>query len=339
MTGNGMVQGAEGGNGGRSHSSDGRLPDFIIAGAMKCGTTTLHHILAEHPGIYIPPRERFFFNIDDFHQLPALFPYHGGKWWVKDFESNLAEYLSWYISYFKDARADQLVGEDTATYLASYRAPERIARLIPDAKIIILLRDPASRSYSHYWHSFRNGRALFNFEDTIRIVPSHIIERSLYKEQVERFLKFIPPEKILFLLFEELVEDAHAVVGEVCNFLNIKKEINLENVNLHHNPARIPRSINLHLLRNRLLLKLVLYRDWKRFPDMPDTTKFSRYTFETLPLKLVDRMHRLVNPSRPARPKPMLTQTRRFLNSYFARENKGLSELIGRDVERYWYRD
>jgi hypothetical protein len=316
-----------------------RLPDFIIAGAMKSGTTTLHHVLAEHPGIYIPRRERFFFNIDDLQQVPALFAYQGGKWWMKDFEANLETYLSWYASFFEDARDDQLVGEDTTSYLVSRKAPERIATLIPDVKIIIILRDPASRCYSHYWHSVRTGRAMFSFEDTIRVMQGNIIERSHYKEQVERFLHYFPSENVLFLLFEEMVKDIKAVTEEICHFLGVEMEIDMDSINLHHNPAKIPRNLTLQLWRNRLLYRLVLYKDWKRFPDMPETNKFSRYTLETAPMKLLDRLHRLINRARPVKPKPMLPQTRQFLNNYFERVNKGLPELIGKDVERFWYKD
>ncbi|MCJ7499370.1 sulfotransferase, partial [bacterium] len=74
MAGKAIVQGTKEGNEGGIQCTEGRLPDFIIVGAMKSGTSTLHHILAEHPGIYIASRERNFFNIDDFYQLPGLYP-------------------------------------------------------------------------------------------------------------------------------------------------------------------------------------------------------------------------------------------------------------------------
>ena len=150
----------------------------------------------------------------------------------------------------------------------------------PYAKIIILLRDPVSRCYSHYWHSVRTGRAMFSFEDTIRVMQGNIIERSLYKEQIERFLQFFPAENVLFLLFEEMVQDIKGVTEEVCRFLGVEMEIDMDSINLHRNPAKIPRSLTLQLWSNRLLYKLVLYRNRKRFPEMPDTRFFSRRSEE-----------------------------------------------------------
>ena len=313
-----------------------RLPDFIIAGANKSGTSSLHHILSQHRRIFIPGRERHFFNMDDFQRLPTLHAYHRGKWWTKEFEDRLDHYLRWYTSYFEDAQENQLVGEDSATYLTSEKAPERISKVLPDAKIILMLRDPASRSYSHYWHRVRTGQAIFRFEDEIRLSPEYIIEGSLYKKHIGHFMKFFPSEKMLIILFEEFVNDTQKIIDQTCKFLDVPLELNVNEIQTHQNPARLPRSIGLQLWRNRLLHRLVLYRNWEQFPEMPEAASFC---LEKTLLRIADRVHRLFNASRPARPPKMRSETRNFLNRYFARENEGLADLIGMDVNRYWYQD
>lgn len=312
-----------------------RLPDFIIAGAMKCGTTTLRHILSAHPDIFIPTRELFFFDIDDFQQHSDFFVHEDNRWWDKDYEGNLDKYLAWYRSFFEGAEKGQLVGEDSTTYIASTKAPERIRKLLPDIKIILMFRDPASRSYSHYWHRFRTGRVVCSFEDSLRFSPENIIERSLYKKQVERFLSFFPKENILFILFEEFFSDLSNSVEQVCDFLGIPMDIDIESANIHANPARIPRNITVQLWRNRLLRGFAERRFIERLPDMPlSQQKGLRFHLG----KLLSGLHRYANPVRTARPPSMRPETRRFLNEYFARENDGLAELIDKDVERHWYR-
>ena len=135
-----------------------RLPDFIIAGAMKSGTTSLHQILASDPRIFIPGREIFFFDMDDL-SLHSDFWYRDGDGWLTQrYSPSDPGTLAWYAAFFAAARDSQWIGEDSTSYLASAKAPERIATFLPNAKILLLLRDPAARAYSHYWHLVRTGR-------------------------------------------------------------------------------------------------------------------------------------------------------------------------------------
>jgi hypothetical protein len=193
-----------------------QFPDFIIVGAMKSGTTSLHNILASHPDIYIPQREIHFFDIDDITQHPDFFFFSDGKWYYPDLEKNSEKYLEWYGSFFSNAKVTQKIGEDSTTYLASNKAPARIVNLLPKVKIIIMLRDPASRTYSHYWHLVRTGRGIHTFEDSLRIMPGTLIQRSLYKDQIQRYLGYFPQENIHFILFEEFIQEINGCVYDTC---------------------------------------------------------------------------------------------------------------------------
>jgi hypothetical protein len=311
------------------------MPDFFIAGAMKCGTTTLHEMLAKHPGIYIPHGEIFFFDIDDFQNHVNFFAYDGATWKDLDFDANLDEYAAWYQRFFARAQPGQMIGEDSTTYMASARAPARVARFNPDAKIIFMLRDPASRTYSTYWHLLRGGRLWMNFEDVLRLQPEVLVSRSMYREQIEGWLRHFPREQVHFVLLEELVKEPERILTEVCAFLGVPGKLPPEALTMHANRGDAPRSPWLARLRNRILWR----RDTRSFfGRLPGPPEHAESWFSRGPLRWLDRLHRKFNNS-VKRPPPMKPGTRRFLNQLFQRENRGLSALIGKDVERWWYRE
>jgi len=292
-----------------------RFPNFIIAGAMKCGTTSLHKILSFHPELFIPEREIHFFDIDDINQHPDFFMFSNGNWYYPQLVGNFDKYLRWYATFFSTALQTQVIGEDSTTYLASAKAPERIARLIPNVKIIIMLRDPASRTYSHYWHLLRTGRAIHTFEDSLRIMPGTLIHRSLYKKQIERYLKYFPQKNICFILFEEFIQNIQGIINEVCQYLNITaNKININQIKTRYNPTKLPRYPTLQLWRNRLL-KISTHPTYlDHLIDVPNEGESDVNKF----VKLMDRLHRKINSQKKGKPPLMNPATRKFLNQYFS---------------------
>ena len=121
------------------------LPDFLVIGAFKAGTTSLHHYLDKHPRIFMTRlKEPNFFahtKSDPNHDNRNIFP-------VTD--------LAQYERLFADARADQLKGEASPGYLPSKQAPRKIKEQIPDIRLLATLRDPVDRAYSHYLMELRN---------------------------------------------------------------------------------------------------------------------------------------------------------------------------------------
>lgn len=312
--------------------SEVRMPDFIIAGAMKCGTTTLHKMLSHHPDIFIPEREIHFFNMDDIKQHPDFFQNHEGEWFYPQFNENLQKYLEWYQSYFSDAEQQHVIGEDSTTYLASEQSAERIAKFNPNAKIIIMLRDPASRTYSHYWHLVRTGRAMWDFEKTLQIMPDNLIQRSLYKNQIEAFFSHIPQNNIHIIVFENFINNIAQEFKKACHFIGVEPyQIDNDLINTHHNPARIPKNFPLQLWRNRIMR---IYANQKYSGRLH---YIKRQSQEKLLLKWFDKMHRKINPLQKVSPQKMQNGTRQFLDNYFREANKGLEELIGQSPIG-WYK-
>ena len=297
---------------------------------MKCGTSTLHQMLADLPDVFIPEPEIYFFSIDDIEQHPEFFVGRGGSWLDRDFDRNQDEYLAWYASFFGAAPDGATIGEDSTSYLHSKRCAARIRGLLPDVRMVFLLRDPATRTYSHYWHLLRTGRAIEDFEGTLRHAPGTLFQRSRYRDQLAVYADAFPADQLKVVIFEDLVERPDDVVRSVIDFIGLPQPAELPAV-AHRNPARVPRSITAQLWRNRLFRDRVTNRFRGHLPGTVRPTgmqeemvrgRFARWNLRT------DR-----------RPPTMQPDTHRFLNALFRRENAGLSELIGQDVERRWYRD
>jgi len=246
------------------------LPDFIIGGAMKCGTSSLHHILAQHPSIFIPDGEQDLFAIDDIEQHPYFFPWIRGSWYSHNYEQNLERYLEWYRSLFSGrSGSETLLGEDSTAYLSSAKAPCRIAKVLPNVKLIFLLRDPVERTYSHYWHWVKTGRAIYGFEETLRYAPATLLQRSFYKTQIERYFACFPRDRIKIILFEQFVQHTERVVDDVLEFLGVDRTMDLSTISKHKNQGQRPRCLWLRLLRNRILRHLAGLHYWGWLPDLP----------------------------------------------------------------------
>ncbi len=121
---------------GRFFGKQGSLPDFMIIGAPKCGTTSLFEYLCGHPNVARPRRKEIHY-----------------------FDERFERGLAWYRRHFPLVEKPQITGEATTAYLFAKNTPARAAALVPDAKLIAVLRDPVRRVISHYWHNKRRRRA------------------------------------------------------------------------------------------------------------------------------------------------------------------------------------
>jgi hypothetical protein len=197
------------------------LPDFIVIGAMKCGSTSMYDYLKRHPSI-----------------LPAY------KKAAHYFDMNYSKGLDWYRAHFPlSSKAAQketqssllLTGESSPYYIFHPLAAERAKKLLPNAKLIALLRNPVSRAYSHYHHMVRTNRENLNFEDAIDAesvrlagvedklktddrfpMQSHrtysYLGRGMYADQLERWFMQYPREQFLIMRSEDFFKNP----GEVC---------------------------------------------------------------------------------------------------------------------------
>jgi len=319
------------------YTGSSRLPHFIVVGAMKAGTSSLHHILSRHHEIFFAEREIYFFDMDDVEQHPDFFMDHQGQWRFQDYKDDCKEQLAYYGRFFEQSIDGQLIGERSSTYMASAKVPPRMARLLPEVKLIFMLRDPVTRAYSHYWHLVSTGRATYDFEATLRHTPGTILQRGYYKKQIERYQKFFPVNHLKFIIFDEFIQDPQSCIDNLCEFLGLRTSIDLGLVDTRRNVGVAPRSLRLKLRENRKNRKAAeeIYRGY--LPtltlDRKTLSSFSRCIEFLSPTRLMSRMASLT-PKRHY--PPMSDGVREFLERLYARDNMGLGDLIGIEVERFW---
>jgi hypothetical protein len=305
-------------------------PDFIIGGAMKSATSSLHTILASHDHIFIPETEIHFFSIDDPIQHRTFFFGPKSVRRHQDYERDFERNLRWYKKFFAPAQFDQVVGEDSTVYLASPEAPARICDLLPDVKLIFLLRNPVDRTYSHYWHRVRKGYAAHRFEHELQHGPSTLHLRSFYKPQLRRFYETFSRDQIKVILFEQFVENTQQVVDDVCTFLDVPKTIDVADVNDHANPSKAPRWLGLQLWLNRHSRSL----DDRYGSHLPGESVASLSVGDRLQRRVYARLKRWN--SRSGSYPPMNPKTRRHLSQIYGQKNRGLGEFIEANPEEHW---
>ncbi|MGD8609350.1 MAG: sulfotransferase [Myxococcales bacterium] len=309
------------------------LPHFILIGAPKCGTTSVHAMLAEHPDVFIPEHEIFFFDVDDVITHPDFFVHRGGLSF-HDYEGDFESYFAWYRSLFSDAKRGQLVGEDTTTYLFSPDAPRRIADLLPDVRLIALLRDPVDRAYSQYWHNVRAGRHTVSFERVLRTNPTALLAHGFYAEQLERYRGFLEAGQLHVCFFEDLAADPPAEIRRIYDFLGLDEPLSIDRAAQHCNRARPPLHLGARLHLNQWIgHRFSFPRPRPNIPGYrgPQENSLARELrwYEKALLTLDENIPRKRHP-------PMRDDTRIHLQKLFARKNRNLATLLGADVSARW---
>ena len=191
--------------------------ELFHIGAQKCGTTWLFRCLQEHPEVACPPRHTIHYF--DMH-------YHRGR--------------DWYATHFADRRPGQLAIDPTPSTLRSPWAARRIHRENPDARLVVCLRNPMERAFSHYWHEKKKLRFEFEFEEVLTNYDlySDWLEPGFYAEHLERFLEFFPRERILCQRFEQIADDSEAFFVEFCRFAGVADDVRPSVLNRKVNAAR-----------------------------------------------------------------------------------------------------
>lgn len=208
------------------------IPNFLIIGAARSGTTTLYEWLREHPNIYLPipkrPEPHFFLK-------------------TQEYQKGFDYYVDRYFSNWEGQKA---VGEVSTSYIYQSFAAHRIKNNLPDVKIIAILRHPVERAYSNYLHTVNSGLETLSFEDAIKyelertsnpfkFLPDHVkvetndpnfwlevqpyayVNRGFYFNQLEIFYKLFLKSNIFVCLFDELVQDSDSLVKKLYHFLDV----------------------------------------------------------------------------------------------------------------------
>jgi hypothetical protein len=199
------------------------LPDYIIMGGQKCGTTSLDAYLRRHPSV-----------LEGLYKEIHFFDLHFGKG------------LNWYRAHFPTRRrmdaAHAITGESTPSYLFHPLVPQRMRGTLPDVQPIAILRDPIPRAHSHWQQIVDWNEEKLSFEEAIEAEAERLparpetltdlrqldaylrfsyLARGLYADQLERWFGAFPRGRILVLSFDDLKADANAVCRQVTDFLGL----------------------------------------------------------------------------------------------------------------------
>jgi hypothetical protein len=229
------------------------LPDFLIVGVPKAGTTALHAALAGHPELYMSAiKEPKFFLTDG----PP--PDKGGPGDALTYREHVWRRAD-YEALFDTAPAGALCGESTPLYLYDRAAIDRIRALIPGAKLIVILRDPVERAHSNWTHLWSAGLEpvgdfLSACEQEDRRVAEgwasfwHYTRVGRYGEQLEYLFEVFPREQVLVVRYRDLVDVPVATLDRICGFLGIETgvitEIPRQNVTAHPEPTLAHRALS-----------------------------------------------------------------------------------------------
>ncbi len=207
------------------------LPDFLIIGTQRGGTTSLYHYLQAHPSVYAAATKDTHFFDKKFHK--------GVGWYRAHFPTRMVR------TYAQRFRQPPFVtGEASPSYLFYPHAPKRVATVLPQVKLIVLLRNPVSRAYSQYYHAIELGHETLSFEESLEreeertakeyelmltdeYYYSHAykhqsyLSRGIYVDQLQSWLALFPREQFLILKSEEFYADPAATLKQVLAFLGL----------------------------------------------------------------------------------------------------------------------
>jgi len=290
------------------------LPNFIILGAQKAGTTSLYQYLKQHPEVFMSPvKEPKFFN-EDFEDGNRGEPNSGSLRGVSSLEE--------YRALFDGATNEKAVGEASPSYLYLPEVPTRIERYVPEAKLIATLRDPAERAYSSYLHQVRAGREPLDFLGAIRDEERRVREgwhyryhyrgRSLYHAQLTRYHAVFSPERLQVHLYEDFREDPISVSQNMFRFLGVDDSF-IPDTSLRHNVSGLPKS--------RALF-------W--FLKKPSPLRTALRTF--VPKGLRKNLFVSLRSRNLSKVPPMPEEARMDLIEAYREDVRRLQDLIGRDL-------
>ncbi|SRR5581483_261345 len=204
--------------------------DFVVVGAEKSGTSWLSDKLKQHPQVFIPSQKELHYFNTRFVEDPTLRNYNHDK------------PLSWYISFFKEAHDAQKKGEVCPSYLWDEQAAKCIWKVFPNAKIVILLRNPVERTFSAYRYYLQRGIITRdNFRQALNTHADILLSRSKYYPQVKRYLDVFPSEHVSIFFYDDLKKSNEQFLLAVERFLDVEDYIPPE-INKRSNLTAVPRS-------------------------------------------------------------------------------------------------
>ncbi len=290
------------------------MPNFIIIGAQKSGTTSLYYYLQQHPHIYMSPvKEAHFF---DYEAAGRNFRGPGPS-----SPPRIAS-IEDYRALFRGVSGEKAIGEASPLYIYIPGTPKLIRRHIPEAKIIAILRNPADRAYSAFLHTIRHGwEPLTDFVQALREEESrirdgwhpryHYRERGFYYKQLKRYFDVFGRDRVGVFLYEDLMADPLGVLQGLFRFLEVDEAF-VPDMSIRYNTGGVPRNGAARALVGR-------------------ANKLTPVVKRFLPYELRQRIKGRVF----AKPPPLAPDVRKDLIGGYRQDIFELENLIRRDLSRW----
>lgn len=290
------------------------MPDFLIIGAQKAGTSSLYYYLKQHPQIYMSPiKELHFFTYEGESS-------HGSSSIAQHNESfAVVNNIEDYQKIFQAAPESSVVGEASPSYIYAPKAAERIKHHIPNAKLIAILRHPAERAYSNFLHAIRHNhepiqdfkQALHEEETRIRNNSAflwHYKSKGFYYKQLTRYFALFDRSQIKVCLYEDLKTNPAGVIKDLFEFLEVDASFEPD-VSRKYNVSVVP--------KNQLLSTVIT------------SLKPIKPALKTL---VPDRVRHYVRSQVFDTPPPISPEMRKHLVKEYREDILQMQELLGRDL-------
>jgi hypothetical protein len=291
-----------------------RLPNFLIVGAAKSGTTSLHHYLQQHPDIYLPAqKELHYFARDPMLRLTG----GPGDRYVL---ANICRTWEEYESCYAKAARQSAVGEISPSYLYFSEISRQIKQELRHPKIIMILRNPIEKAFSQYMHLVRDNRETLDFHDGLMAEGERIengwaaiwryAESSLYRLRVQTYLDVFGERNVRIFFYDDLVRFPERLVREILEFIDVDPERPIDFAQVHNRSGK-PRS---RLVAN-LLTRPSRLRDMAKRLLPAETTYLLKLRLQDLNTGAKGTIDR---------------RSRAYLREFFAEDVQALQQLVGR---------
>jgi hypothetical protein len=293
--------------------------DFFVVGAARCGTTSLYNYLNQHPDIFLP-------NIKELNHFSEVESKERSDYKKpktdQDYHTKIIKLFEDYKRLFKNAKENQLKGDISPSYLSNNNTAQRIFKHNPNAKIIISLRNPVQRAFSHYAMNFGVGYDRHeSFEEALKAKREHIwgggnlyLEWSSYYELVKSYYDLFDKKNIHLIIFEDWTKNKEKALGEIFNFLGIDSKMVINHKTKHNEKVAYKNIKILNFLRNKYIKRIVGLFVFNKTKDKIKGKLFKKEEFKMR-----------LNPG-----------TEKRLKDHFLTDVKNLEQLIDIPLMKKW---
>jgi len=298
------------------------LPNFLLVGAAKSGTTSLYHYLKQHPEIFMSPvKEPFFFSFINKK------PYFKGPFDQKTNEEIITS-LDEYKNLFQGVNDEKAIGECSNSYLYFQDSAAHIKKFIPECKIIIILRNPLERAFSHYMQAVMIGHENLIFEEALKKEKERLkvnwrwhyqyVGQGMYYHQVKKYLEIFEMQMVKICFFEDLIHNPKDFMKKIYQFLGVQSEF-VPELDKIYNRSGLPKNRFVHkFLRDSNLIKEIT----------------RPFTSTTMRGKLYNILS-VINYD--FKNKPIINkETRKYLADAFKNDSLKLQNIINRDLSAWF---